>query len=129
MIEQAAAGVQTEMFYAYDNANSALYDQATGHLNPAGVAYFQTEQWLTGATLGAISESKSGVYTLPITEPNGNHDLLVWTNSGNANYKPAPNFHSYENISGQTEAVGHHGVEVGTVPVMFVDPAAHHFIV
>ena len=50
LILQAAMGVQTEIFYAYDNANSALYNTATGQLTPAGVAYQETEQWLTGAT-------------------------------------------------------------------------------
>ena len=50
LILQAALGVQTEIFYAYDNANSSLYNTSTGKLTPAGVAYQVTEQWLIGAT-------------------------------------------------------------------------------
>jgi hypothetical protein len=59
LILQAALGVQTEMFYAYDSANSDLYNFATGQLTPAGLAYQQTEQWLTGNSTAPSTRSNS----------------------------------------------------------------------
>lgn len=126
LIEQAAAGVQTEMFYAYDNTQSELYDSKTGHLTPAGIAYFQTETWLNGAALGKMAEDSNGVFTLPITEPNGNQDLLIWDASGSASYKAAHNFGSYETVDGQIEPIHANHVEIGTVPILLIDPPEHH---
>ena len=68
LILQAALGVQTEIFYAYDNANSALYNTATGQLTAAGVAYQQTEQWLTGATEPSGYQLNGSVYAVQLTK-------------------------------------------------------------
>ena len=85
LILQAALGVQTEIFYAYDNANSSLYNIATGQLTPAGVAYEQTEQWLTGATLTVrVSTERVGIHGP--TDQERPERLIVWNSAGQSTY-------------------------------------------
>jgi hypothetical protein len=116
LIVQAAAGVQTEIFYAYDNANSALYDTATGQLTAAGVAYQQTEQWLTGATEPSGYQLNGSVYTVQLIK-NGQSDLLVWNSAGQSSYA-AGSYTEYVNVEGQVEPIVNGEVTIGTVPVL-----------
>jgi hypothetical protein len=116
LILQAALGVQTEIFYAYDNANSALYDTATGQLTAAGVAYQQTEQWLTGATEPSGYQLNGSVYTVQLIK-NGQSDLLVWNSAGQSSYA-AGSYTEYVNVEGQVEPIVKGEVTIGTVPVL-----------
>ena len=130
LILQAAAGVQTEIFYSYDlNSTSGLYNSSTGQLTPAGVAFETTQNWLLGATLGPVTNA-NGVFTAPITLANGAKDLLVWDANGSENFTaiPAGDGH-YETTQGVTETVsssssGHHHstgstVIIGITPILF----------
>jgi hypothetical protein len=116
LILQAALGVQTEIFYAYDNAASALYNAATGQLTPAGVAYQQTEEWLTGATLPSGYQLNGSVYTVQL-EKNGQSELLVWNSAGQSSYS-AGSFTEYVNAQGQVEPIVNGEVTIGTVPIL-----------
>ena len=116
LILQAALGVQTEMFYAYENANTALYDTATGKLTAAGVAYQQTEQWLTGATEPSGYQLNGSVYTVPLVK-NGQSELLVWNSAGQSSYA-AGSYTQYVNAQGQVEPIANGEVTIGTVPIL-----------
>ena len=116
LILQAALGVQTEIFYAYDNANTALYDTATGQLTAAGVAYQQTEQWLTGATEPSGYQLNGSVYTVQLVK-NGQSDLIVWNSAGQSSYA-AGSYTEYVNAEGQVEPIVNGEVTIGTVPVL-----------
>jgi polysaccharide biosynthesis protein PslG len=119
LILQAALGVQTELFYSYDNSDSALYDSATGQLTPAGVAYQETEQWLTGATLPSGYQLNGSVYTVQLVK-NGQNDLLVWNSAGQSSFS-AGSFTEYVNAQGQVEPVVGGVVTIGTVPILLED--------
>ncbi len=120
LILQAALGVQTELFYAYDNANSALYDTATGQLTPAGVAYQETEQWLTGATEPSGYQLNGTVYTVQLLK-NGQSDLIVWNSAGQSTFSAGP-FTQYVNAEGQVESIAGGTVTIGAVPILLETP-------
>ena len=116
LILQAALGVQTEIFYGYDNPNSALYDTATGKLTAAGVAYQQTEQWLTGATEPSGYQLNGSVYTVQL-EKNGQSELIVWNSSGQSSYATG-SYTQAVNVEGQVEPVVNGQVTIGTTPIL-----------
>jgi polysaccharide biosynthesis protein PslG len=118
LVLQAALGVQAEIFYAYDNANSALYNIATGELTAAGVAYQQTEQWLTGATEPSGYQLNGSVYTVQL-EKNGESELIVWNSAGPSSYA-AGSYTQYVTVEGQVEPVVNGEVTIGTVPILLV---------
>ena len=120
LILQAALGVQTEMFYAYDNANSSLYNYATGQLTAAGVAYQQTEQWLIGATESGYQLNGS-VYTVQLTK-NGQTDLIVWNAAGQSTFSAGP-YTQYLDTQGQLHSVVNGVVTIGTVPILLETPS------
>jgi hypothetical protein len=116
LVLQAALGVQTEIFYGYDNANTALYDTATGELTAAGVAYQQTEQWLTGATEPSGYQLNGSVYTVQLVK-NGQSELIVWNSAGQSSYA-AGSYTQYVNAQGQVEPIVNGEVTIGTVPIL-----------
>jgi len=120
LILQAALGVQTEMFYAYDNSNSSLYDAATGQLTAAGVAYQQTEQWLTGATEPSGYQLNGTVYTVQL-DKNGQSDLIVWNSAGPTTYA-AGAYSQYVDAQGVVHAIVNGQVTIGTVPILLETP-------
>ena len=120
LILQAALGVQTEIFYAYDNANSALYNTATGQLTAAGVAYQQTEQWLTGATEPSGYQLNGSVYTVQLTK-NGQNDLIVWNSAGQSSYAAGP-YTQYVDAQGQVHTIVNGTVTIGTIPILLETP-------
>ena len=122
LILQAAVGVQTEIFYAYDNANSSLYSSNTGQLTAAGVAFQQTEQWLSGATEPSGYQLSGSIYTVQLTK-NGQSDLIVWNSAGQSSYS-AGSYTQYVNVEGQVNAVVNGVVTIGTVPVLLETPLA-----
>ena len=114
--------MQTEIFYAYDDANSSLYDAATGQLTAAGVAYQQTEQWLTGATEPSGYQLNGTVYTVQL-DKNGQSDLIVWNSAGQSTFA-AGGFSQYVDAEGVVHAVVNGQVTIGTVPILLEDPIA-----
>jgi hypothetical protein len=116
LVLQAALGVQTEIFYGYDNANSALYNPATGELTAAGVAYQQTEQWLTDATESSGYQLNGSVYTVQLVK-NGQSELIVWNSAGQSSYA-AGSYTQYVNVEGQVEPIVNGEVTIGTVPIL-----------
>ena len=124
LILQAALGVQTEMFYAYDNSNSSLYDAATGQLTAAGVAFQETEQWLTGATEPSGYQLNGTVYTVQL-DKNGQSDLIVWNSAGQSTFA-AGGYSQYVDAEGVVHAVVNGQVTIGTVPILLEDPIAFH---
>ena len=119
LILQAALGVQTEIFYGYDNPNSALYNSATGQLTPAGVAYQETEQWLSGATLPSGYQLDGSVYTVQVVK-NGQNNLLVWNSAGQSSFS-AGSFAECVDAQGQVEPIVGGVVTIGTVPILLED--------
>ena len=116
LILQAALGVQTEIFYAYDNAGSALYDTATGQLTAAGVAYEETTQWLNGAVESSGYQVNGSVYTVQLIK-NGQGELLVWNSAGQSTYAAA-SYTQYVDAQGLVHDIANGTVSIGTVPIL-----------
>ena len=116
LILQAASGVQTEIYYAYDDASTNLYSTATGQLTSAGVAYEETEQWLTGATLPSGYTLSGSVYAVQLVK-NGQSDLLVWNSAGQSSFS-AGSYTQYVTAQGQLDSVAGGVVTIGTVPIL-----------
>ena len=121
LIVQAAAGVQTEIFYAYDDASSSLYNTATGQLTAAGVAFQQTEQWLTGATEPSGCQLNGSVSTVQLIK-NGQSDLIVWNSAGQSSFSAGP-YTQYLDTQGQLHSVVNGVVPIGTVPILLETPS------
>jgi hypothetical protein len=115
---QAAAGVSTEIFYAYDNANSELESNNT--LTAAGEAYNQTLDWLNEGTLGSLTNT-NGIYTLPITI-NGQQDEIVWDANGRKSM--SVNFGQYQDLYGNTHSISHGSVTIRQTPILLEGPIA-----
>lgn len=117
LIEQAEAGVQTEVFYAYDNAQSQLYNPKTGRITPAGAAYFQTEKWLIGSKLGPITKNGQGVYTASLGT-----GLLIWTAADFISYHTGgTTYLSYQSIDGMIHSLrGYHTLTISPVPTLLI---------
>ena len=116
LILQAASGVQTEIYYGYDDPSTSLYNPATGQLTAAGVAYQETEQWLTGATLPSGYQLNGSVYTVQLVK-NGQSELIVWNSAGQSSFS-AGSFTEYVNAQGQVEPIVNGEVTIGTVPIL-----------
>jgi hypothetical protein len=120
LILQAAMGVQAEIFYAYDNANSALYNTATGQLTAAGVAYEVTAQWLAGAVEPSGYQVNGSIYTVQLVK-NGQSDLLVWNDSGQSSYATGT-YTQYIDAQGVIHTITNGTVTIGTVPILLETP-------
>jgi hypothetical protein len=80
-----ALGLPRLCFYAYDNESYFGLDQGSGrdHRKPAqldatGIAYRQTQEWLTGARMLSCASDANGTWTCTLLRPSGKQAWIVW---------------------------------------------------
>jgi hypothetical protein len=131
-----SAGVQRMYWYAWD-----LYTSGDGDLwappgsgsgltsvglTKAGVAYQQTETWLSGATVSSTCSNTGSVWTCGYTRSGGYQALAVWDtsqtcNNGNcttSNFSAPSQYTQYQDLAGNTTAVSGGTVKIGAKPIL-----------
>ena len=129
LLVQESVGIQRLYWYGWDFINSDDGDLWTpSGLTPAGVAYQQTELWLSGANLSTPCSSMGTVWTCAYTRSGGYQALVVWdssqtctTNScptSNFSVPSSPQFTQYQDLAGNTHALSGATVGIGAKPIL-----------
>jgi hypothetical protein len=138
LIVLESVGVQRMYWYGWDFHTSddgdlwAPLGTASGltsaGLTAAGVAYQQTESWLSGATLSQKCSHAGNIWTCIYTRSGGYQALAVWDrsqtcNNGNCTTSsftlPAsPQYTQYQDLAGNTHAISGSTVAIGAKPIL-----------
>jgi len=129
LLVQQSAGIQRLYWYGWDLAsgNGTLWTSSSG-LTLAGVAYQQTELWVSGATLTAPGCAANGsVWTCAYTRSGGYQALVVWDASQTCSngscttstftLPSSPQFTKYLDLAVTTHAVSG-TVAMGAEPIL-----------
>jgi hypothetical protein len=121
-------GIPRSYWYAYDNqSEGTLVNTGTGALTPAGVAYQQVYNWMSGATMTSKCALSNSIWTCGLTLANGHPALAVWLNvfksSTTQSYTPPSQYDVYRDLAGNTSSVSG-AVAIGERPVLFEDTSA-----
>jgi hypothetical protein len=121
-------GIARSYWYAYDNqSEGTLVNTSTGALTPAGVAYQQVNNWMTGATMTSNCALSTSIWTCGLTLANGHPALTVWLNgfksSTTQSYTPPTKYDVYHDLAGNTVSVNG-SVAIGERPIMFEDTSS-----
>ncbi len=122
LILQSALGVQREVYYAYDSLDHGIYNQTTGALTQAGVAFQTTTEWLLGATMVAGCQVSGTTYSVPLLE-GGQSTQIVWNSAGNSTYA-AGSFTQYKDLTGAIHNIVGGQVTIGEKPILLMTPNA-----
>ena len=122
LILQSALGVQRELYYAYDSIDHGIYNQTTGALTQAGVAFQTTTEWLLGATMVAGCQVSGTTYSVPLLE-GGQSTQIVWNSAGNSTYA-AGSFTQYKDLTGAIHNIVGGQVTIGEQPILLMTPLA-----
>jgi hypothetical protein len=122
LILQSALGVQRELYYAYDSIDHGIYNQTTGALTQAGVAFQTTTEWLLGATMVAGCQVSGTTYSVPLLE-GGQSTQIVWNSAGNSTYA-AGSFTQYKDLTGAIHNIVGGQVTIGEKPILLMTPNA-----
>ena len=120
LILQSALGVQRELYYAYDSIDHGIYNQTTGALTQAGVAFQTTTEWLLGATMVAGCQVSGTTYSVPLLE-GGQSTQIVWNSAGNSTYA-AGSFTQYKDLTGAIHNIVGGQVTIGEQPILLMTP-------
>jgi Big-like domain-containing protein len=99
-------GVSRFYWYAWDNSGWGQLWSSTGGVQPAGIAYREVGNWLTGSTMTNACSSSNGIWTCEITKSGGYQGLIVWNPAGSSSYTPPTQYTDYRTILGATGTVG-----------------------
>jgi len=93
---------------------------------PAGVAYNQVFNWVTGASIGQpCSSAANGTWTCTLTRTGGYTALAVWNTNGSLSYTPGPSYTQYRDLAGYTTPIPASGsVTIGAKPILVESLAA-----
>jgi hypothetical protein len=128
LLVQQSAGVQRLYWYGWDltSGDGTLWNGSG--LTMAGVAYQQTEVWVSGATLTTPCSPKGTIWLCGYTRAGGYQGLVVWDASqtcGNgscsvSNYTlpSSPQFTQYQDVAGNTHSVSGSTVPIGAKPIL-----------
>jgi hypothetical protein len=89
-------------------------------LLPAGVAYGTVKSWLTGSTLGAVTQDARGNWVVALTRANGRKAWAVWNPVASATFAvPRPwGVRRREDLTGASAPFAEATVTVGEAPVL-----------
>jgi hypothetical protein len=114
-------GIPRFVWYAYDGELQwgEVWDPIDG-LHPAGVAYQQVGDWLTGASMTSpCSQSIGGTWICQLARPGGYQAQVVWNSTTSAIYVPAAQFIQSWNLSGEVEPLTPgKAITVGNSPIL-----------
>jgi hypothetical protein len=115
LLVQQSAGIQRLYWYGWDLASGDGTLWTPSGLTLAGVAYQQTERWVSGATLSTACGANGSVWTCAYTRPGGYQALVVWDASQTCNngscttstfaLPSSPQFKQYQDLAGNTHTV------------------------
>ena len=119
LVLNAGLGVQRIHWYAWDDHADATLALSTSGLQttPAGAAYSQVEQWLSGAQLNGCSADARGVWTCQLVR-GGATEWIVWSPDGTL-LSSAYGATSVSALDGEVSAPDAGGsIEAGPSPVL-----------
>lgn len=129
LLLQQSAGIQRLYWYGWDFINSDDGDLWTpSGLTTAGIAYQQTELWVSGATLSTPCSTAGIVWTCSYTRSGGYQALVVWDASqtcgngfcstSNFDLPSSPKFTQYQDLAGNTHQVSGTTVPIGAKAIL-----------
>jgi hypothetical protein len=132
---QWSLGISRFYWYQYGNQDAGTLwnqdgnggcDSAAGCLNPAGIAYGQVYNWMTGATLTSPCSANGTVWTCTFTN-NGVQEQAVWDTSQTcsngtcttSSYAPGANYTQCADLAGNTAKIkAGNSVTIGAMPIL-----------
>jgi hypothetical protein len=118
---QWSLGVARVVWYAYDNTDCwGRLEGTTPALNAAGTAYYETYQWIVGATLTKPCRADgNGTWVCSLTRPGGYQAEIVWNSTGNiASYGVPEAMAEYRDLTGKCNPITNGVVPVGNSPIL-----------
>jgi hypothetical protein len=112
-----SSGISRLYWYQWD------YDKPNSRLKgtPAAMAYQQVFKWLIGATMSPCSRSHSDVYRATYTcdlMRGETKTRVVWSAAGSSEYTISADYTTYEDLSGNSHAIGGTTVMIGIMPIL-----------
>jgi hypothetical protein len=128
LLVQQSAGIARLYWYGWDYIKSDNGDLWTpSGLTLAGVAYQQTEIWMSGATLSTPCSASGSVWTCSYTRPGGYQALVVWDQSqtcrngscttSSFSLPSSPQFVQYQDLARNVHSVTG-SVAIGAKPIL-----------
>ena len=129
-----SSGISRLSWYEFENNEwGTLYaPQTRGTLTPAGIAYQQVYNWMTGNSMAQSCTGptfpQQGVWTCSIRQSNGSNMMAVWDSSQSCSngvcttsmYTQNPVYSSYVTLEGKKSAAARGGVAIGAKPILLV---------
>jgi Cellulase (glycosyl hydrolase family 5) len=113
-----AKGVSKLAWYAYDNTAWDTLYTASGGLRPAGIAYKQVYQWLTGAVMSGCTQDSTGTWACSLTRANGYAGEIIWNPSKTTGYYAKSGLNHKMTLSGTLSTLSSSYVTVGPKPIL-----------
>ena len=117
---QYSQGVSRFVWYGWDA--KTMWGQlwsSSGGINPAGVAYRQTYNWMVGATqLQPCSEDTSGDWSCTFYRSGGNVSMALWNSTKSIALKVPTEFIQYRDLLGNVHPIVNNSVTVGNSPIL-----------
>lgn len=123
---QESEGVARYYWFAWDNLGDGLWSYETGIVTPAGTAYQQVENWISGATSTGACSANGTTWTCNYTRLPNVQSQAIWDTSqtcsnGNCtttNVVVNSQYVSYLDLAGQAHTISNHTVPVGAKPIL-----------
>lgn len=117
-------GVARNYWYAWDGGTfGPLWNPVAG-IQPAGIAYTQIYDWLTGSYMPSsdpCSETTDSTWHCYLTLSDGNPAEIVWNDAATTTLSVSPSFTSYLTLDNSTEnVISGNSVTIGIKPVLLV---------
>lgn len=115
-----AGELQTSDWFQFDNATFGTMETG-GVLNPAGIAYGQMHNWLTGSThpKNPCVQDGSSTWTCNLTSSNGKWAQILFNNSATPSVTVPVIFSHYQTLdNGTVNSISGGKVTLGIKPIM-----------
>ena len=116
-----ASGVERLYWYAWDNFLMGLVEPDGRTVKPAGRAYQNVQDWMTGARVRECQSGPGAVWTCQVTRDAGNDAWIVWSPNTKSEFAvpSAWRVHRVRTLAGETRALeAKQRVAVGAMPVL-----------
>ena len=114
--------MQRELYYAYDSIDHGIYNQTTGALTQAGVAFQDDHGVAVRGHDGCRLPVSGTTYSVPLLE-GGQSTQIVWNSAGNSTYA-AGSFTQYKDLTGAIHNIVGGQVTIGEKPILLMTPNA-----
>jgi hypothetical protein len=117
---QWSEGVSRFVWYGWDAATEwgQLWNSTSG-IDPAGVAYQETYNWMVGSTLvKPCSEDASGDWSCGFSRSGDYASEALWNSTANTTLKVASTYTKYVDLTGAVHTIVNNTVPVGNSPIL-----------